>query len=227
MPAACEVPIFATLPSRAANRIRASVSINQIAAQTRLFEEGTRARALYVLLDGLVQLFTTCEGRETSVLLLRPTTSFPAEAVIGEGTLCTSARAVRTSRIARIAAPAARLLFRSHRGFADVVMEDLASMHRDSIQELKHLRTRTTLQRLVAWLLAMEERSGLPGEVELPYPKAVLAERLGMSPETLSRDLARLADLGISIEGRRCRIGDVTALRRSIAMDHVSKPPVP
>jgi CRP-like cAMP-binding protein len=125
-----------------------------------------------------------------------------------------------------VAAPAARQLLRECPDFAAAFVEELAAAHRATLRELKNFRTRSGFQRLVAWMVAMQEEAGI-GEVVLPCRKAVLADRLGIKPETLSRDLARLAGLGVSIQGRRFRIEDIAALRRLAAMDDHNGPCVP
>jgi CRP/FNR family transcriptional activator FtrB len=95
------------------------------------------------------------------------------------------------------------------------------------LRELKSVRARTTFQRLVAWILAMHGRANQPSEIEVPYDKSVLAGRLGMAPETLSRDLARLAALGVAVDGRRLTIKDPSVLRQLTTVDEVTRPSVP
>jgi len=50
--------------------------------------------------------------------------------------------------------------------------------------------------------------------VRLPLDKALIAGRLGMQPETLSRSLAKLRRLGIESKGAEVSIPDVLALKR-------------
>jgi hypothetical protein len=49
--------------------------------------------------------------------------------------------------------------------------------------------------------------------VHLPVEKALIAARLGMQPETLSRGLARLRRVGVVVHAREVEIPDVAALR--------------
>jgi hypothetical protein len=67
----------------------------------------------------------------------------------------------------------------------------------------------------------------LPSEIEVPYDKSVLAGRLGMAPETLSRDLARLAAWGVIVDGRRLTIKDPSVLRQLAKVDEATRPSVP
>lgn len=51
-----------------------------------------------------------------------------------------------------------------------------------------------------------------PRNFSLPYSKLTFASRLGMSPESFSRALADLREVGVSVKGNRIRIADLEAL---------------
>jgi hypothetical protein len=55
--------------------------------------------------------------------------------------------------------------------------------------------------------------------VDLPYEKNLIAGRLGMKPESLSRAFRRLGDKGVAIDRNHITIGDVAALRAYSAED--------
>jgi CRP/FNR family transcriptional activator FtrB len=204
------------------------MSVEQIPAKVEVLKEGSAPDTLFVLLDGLVQLFTTREdGERVSVAILRPPAFFPVEAVLRRTVALTSARSVRPCRIGRMDADQAHRLIRRERELAEAVINGLASRLEDMLRELKSVRARTTFQRLVAWILAMHGRANQPSEIEVPYDKSVLAGRLGMAPETLSRDLARLAALGVAVDGRRLTIKDPSVLRQLTTVDEATRPSVP
>ena len=56
-------------------------------------------------------------------------------------------------------------------------------------------------------------------EVTLPYDKVLIAGRLGMKPESLSRAFARLKDHGVVIRQNIAAIADVASLRDYVAAD--------
>jgi CRP/FNR family transcriptional activator FtrB len=216
------------LPASAFDSLLAQMSVEQIPTKMELLKEGSTPDTLFVLLDGLVQLFTTREdGERVSVAILRPPAFFPVEAVLRGTVALTSARSVRSCRIGRIDADQAHRLIRMERGLAEAVINGLASRLEDMLRELKSIRARTSFQRLVAWILTMHGRADQACEIEVPYDKSVLAGRLGMAPETLSRDLARLAAWGVAVDGRRLTIKDPSVLRQLTNVDEVTRPSVP
>lgn len=221
------VPLFANLSSEVLDRLQHETSIEQMPAKVTLLHEGRIPDSLYVLIDGLVQLFTGYDGHEATILILRPTALFPTEAVLYNDVPLISARTVQPSRIARIGADAVRRLFRENRDFAEAITNDLASSCRNMLRELKNMRARTAFQRLVAWILAMQAQSSTPSEFNLPFDKSVLAARLGMAPETLSRDFARLTALGVTVHGRKLSISNPNKLRQFAGNDELCEPSLP
>jgi CRP-like cAMP-binding protein len=85
------------------------------------------------------------------------------------------------------------------------------------VQQVEQLTVRSSTERLADFLLKLAP-AGKAGEavVRLPLDKAMIAARLGMQPETLSRALARLRPLGIETRGSRVTIRDIESLRRFV-----------
>ena len=79
-----------------------------------------------------------------------------------------------------------------------------------------------SLQRLAAYLQSIAEPADVPGtwSVRLPVSKTLLAARLGMKKETLSRLLRQLMARGlVQVEQRDIRILDRVGLARATALD--------
>lgn len=222
-----KVPFFAGLNPATLQLIANDASLQSVPGKTLLFEAGGMPEFLYVLLDGLVQLLDRVGGEDVTILLLEPVTCFVTAAVLRDERLLTAARTVKPSRIVRIPTETARHLFSADPAFARAITADVCLNYRNAIRELKNMRMRTGFQRLVAWILAMQARSAVPSEVALPFNKALLAGRLGISPETLSRDLSRLAALGVTVQGRKLLIGDLDKLRQSVSCDDICDPSIP
>ncbi|KAB2917389.1 MAG: helix-turn-helix domain-containing protein [Hyphomicrobiaceae bacterium] len=222
------LPILAELSSRAVEKLAAHMSVARISAKTELLREGCAPEHLFLLIDGLVELSTTrSDGRSVAVSILRPPTFFPVEAILEGAPVLTSARTVQPSFVGRIPADRALRLIRAEPQFAEAIATGLASRLSDMLRELKSVRSKTCFERLVAWVLAMHMKADSSAEIRLPYDKSVLASRLGMAKETLSRDLARLAGWGVTVRGRRLTIEDPQALFQLAGIDEVTRPSVP
>lgn len=219
------LPIFSSLPADVMDKLLALTSIEQLPAKTVLIEEGEPQEWLFILIEGPLQLFTRGRAHEATLTILQAPILAFADAVPSGALALASARMLQASCVGRIAVREARRLFDEERDFADAVTNSIAANWRDLLRECRNVRARNGLQRLAAWILAMQDCAQTPSELTLPYDKAILASRLGMAPETLSRNLARLAALGVTIRGRKLKIEDVTRLRSLTATGTSNAPP--
>jgi CRP/FNR family transcriptional regulator, transcriptional activator FtrB len=82
------------------------------------------------------------------------------------------------------------------------------------VKELKNQKLRSSLERLANWLLAHHVQAGAPDRFELPFDKKVLASRLGMAPEVLSRSFAALRPYDVDVTGASVQLNDLIALTK-------------
>jgi CRP/FNR family transcriptional activator FtrB len=206
------IALFADLSPQTWHALHDAMTIEELPSRTILLQEGEVSPWLYLVPEGPVQVFTSRAGRRTTITVLSAPALVPAEIAFCEGPSPVSARTLNRCTVGRIAAEDARALVRRRREVAELMSRHLALRWRDLLREAKGLRARTTLERLVSWICAMSGESHVPGMIVLPYEKAILAGRLGMAPETLSREFARLSRFGVTVRGRRIEVADPGAL---------------
>jgi CRP/FNR family transcriptional activator FtrB len=188
--------------------------LQRFPAHVELVREGERADFLHVVVDGRVEMFCAYRDRETTVGVLGPGQSFILAAVLLDRLYLKSARSLLPSRILMIPAEAIREGFAVDPVLARGLGEELALAYRDVVKELKNQKLRTGLERLANWLLTRNAETGSTGRFELPFDKKVLAARLGMAPEALSRAFAALAAYQVVVQGPSVAIKDAEALRK-------------
>jgi CRP/FNR family transcriptional activator FtrB len=184
-----------------------------------LIREGDPADFLHVVVDGQVEIFAGYRDRETTVSVLGPGDSFIIAAVILDKVYLKSARALTPARVLLIPAELVRRAFEQDGVFARRMTIELAHAYRRVVRELKNQKLRSSLERLANWILAEDKRMGGHRRIELPFDKKVLASRLGMAPEVLSRSFNALAAYKVEVVGPCIRIQDLDAL---IALAHPS-----
>jgi len=117
-----------------------------------------------------------------------------------------------------------RLLAFENRVFLDLLEESpaltrklLATLSRRLhalLQEIDELSLHNATYRLVTYLL-QQDRTG--GHIDLSVPKQLVASRLSIKPETLSRILARLRERGlVQIDGEHITLLDEPGLRAEL-----------
>jgi len=159
-----------------------------------VFHHAAACRHLYVVMEGHIQLSRlTPDGRETVIHVIGP----------GQLLACAALFLDRAyPATARVISPGARLLVLDGAAFLDTlrqrsdlsfrVVAALATRISKLTGRIESQATETSEQRVAAWLLRQAERSGSGSRVVLESTKKVLAENLGMTPETLSRVLSKL-----------------------------------
>ena len=192
----------------------AAALLQKFPPHVTLINEGDQPDFLHVLVDGSVELFAEAGGRETTIDITRPVTTFILAAVIRDEIYLKSARTLTPAQVLMIPAEAVRDVFSRDAAFARAVVNELALRYRDMVRALKDHKLRTSAERLANWILETDRAQGGNGRVVLAHDKRTLASRLGMTPENLSRSLASLAAYGVSGSGREIVIGDHETLRR-------------
>ena len=181
-----------------------------------LFEEGTPATRSWNLTEGCLKLYKLMpDGRRLVTDFLYPgdylgladrdTHTCTAEA-IGYATLCRFDRKALDGVVHRHSCLERHLLNRARAELAD------------GREQLLLLGQKTAAERVAAFILtqsARAERRGLTASpIETPMRRADIADHLGLTTETISRTLTRLAAKNlIHVEtGRRIFIRDAEAL---------------
>ena len=183
-----------------------------------IFVQGDPALACFVVLEGWVKVYRlTPGGEEAVVAVFTRGQCFAEGATFMQGRYPVSAEAVTDGRLLSVPA---RELLRQIRQNPEIGLAMLAStsLHlHELVHQIEQLKAHTGVERVAEFLLSLCEKDDGGCSLELPYDKTLIAGRLGMKPESLSRAFARLRDLGVQIEQNMASIEDVPRLRRYLA----------
>lgn len=208
------LPLFAGLaPPDLAVLLEGAV-VGQWRRDTVLFRQGDPASAFYVVLSGRVALLVTDQGgRETIIEVGKAGGTFGEEAIFDRGTFPFGARVIEDARLVRVAAQPFLVNLTKDFRFVKLMLANLSGHLRFLVRQVGELKLKTTEQRLGSYLLGQVPDGSDSAAVRLPYDKKILASELGMTPETLSRSLAKLRDIGVRSSGGRLWVDDVVRLR--------------
>jgi len=195
-------------------RLVGTAFLQRFPQHVMLITEGDPPDFLHVIVDGSVELFCNHDSRETTIEILNPVTTFILAAVIRDEPYLKSARTLMPAQVLMIPAQTVREVFGRDAAFARAIVSELAERYRGIVKALKNEKLRTGPERLANWVLNADAIQDGCGRVELDFDKRVLAARLGMTPENLSRNLALLAKHGVKRAGRSLLIEDRVALAR-------------
>lgn len=182
--------------------------------QIELVTEGEPSDFLHILMSGSVDLFSSWNGRETSMATVRPVSTFILAATIRSAPYLMSARTLEKSRIVLIPSQDVRDIFDADNEFARAIVAELALCYRSVVKNTKGLKLRTSLERLANYLLNKQKQAGAGPQFELDCEKRRLASLLGMTPENLSRAFKNLQPYGVTVDGTTITIADREEIER-------------
>jgi len=211
-------PLFHAWEAADLARVAAMSRVVQARRGTTLFFEGAPCEALFLLMEGRVQLYRiTPDGREVALH------------EVGKGSVVACAALFLGKSFpanGRVVSAQAELVLVSGNTFLDLLAQRpdlsrrmiaaLAMRLSELADRLEQQGTKPARQRLAAWLLDQPSTPGPGGarEVRVDGTKRDLAASLGMTPETFSRMLAQLAaDGAIATRGNTIRILDLKRLQ--------------
>ena len=198
-------------------------ALDALAAQRLLvagdwvFTHLTPARALVLLLDGTVSLGHNDGAAMAPERLLRgPAWVDAASAWLAGSSHAFDARAVGTVRIADLPRAALQALLLVRPALAPGFLAVLAEQVQRLALQTHELMHKDANSRLAAWLHRHLPTGAAPQTVlQLKERKRDIAAQLGMSPETLSRQMRQLTRLGlIEVRGYEVRVLDGAGLER-------------
>lgn len=168
-----------------------------------LIQEGAPADFLHIVVEGLVELFATSHGRDVTMAVVRPVSTFILAASIRDAPYLMSARTLERSRVLLIPSTDLRAAVANDAQFAMNAIQELAGCYRGMVRHTKNLKLRNTRERIAAYLLRQSRLLGDAAGFTLPVEKRLLASYMGMTPENLSRALKTLVEDGCKVDGHR------------------------
>ncbi|MDZ4736071.1 MAG: cyclic nucleotide-binding domain-containing protein [Rhodospirillaceae bacterium] len=207
------LPLFSALQPECFEQLMEPSFLQRFPAAVELVREGDPADFLYVIVDGAVELYAHANGRESSLLIATPVSTFILAAVLRDAVYLMSARTLEASRLLMIPAEVVRASIASDSAFAVAMIDELARAFRSVIKLAKNHKLRTGVERLANYLLQLDAEKDGCADLVLPIEKRLLASLLGMTPENLSRAFATLRPYGVQVEGSLIRLTRIEDLR--------------
>ena len=214
-------PLFAEIGGAVLDDLLDGAYIRSYADGGLVFNRGDAADRFFIVLEGRVNLFALTERGDQSIIeVIETGQSFAEGAIFAGARYPLNAEAAVVTRLLEIPAQPFLRRLAGYQGLAAQLLASLARWERRLTAEIADLKSHSPVQRLGAYLLAR----ATPGEgggasFDLPLSKSELASRLGITPESLSRALKRLAGAGVVTHGRSVVIDDVLALKQFCRRD--------
>lgn len=210
--------LFSLLPTPQLERVAQRARRLQLTEGQRLFEQGDSADRFFLLLTGQVKLYRLAPtGHEKVIEIIQPVNTF-AEALmfLDQPHYPVGAQALQAATLISIDTRDFAAMLRSSVDTCFLLLGDMSQRLRALIHEIDHLTLQNASCRLASYLL---QRIPAPHTTcQLDVTKQILASRLSMTPETLSRLLRILSDeVTITVQGSHITLNNRAYLQQLAA----------
>ncbi len=207
-------PLFAHLGEDVARMVIGDREPRGFERGRSIFLQGDPADAFFLVLDGWVKLFRAMpNGDEAVVAVMAPGECFAEAVMFMGGRYPVSAEAVSDCRLLRIEARAIRAAMLADPRVATALLASIAHHTETLSDQVEHMKVLGAPQRVADFLVKAARGERGAASLTLPYDKALIARRLGMTPESFSRALAILRDHGVRVERDAVEIASMARLR--------------
>jgi len=206
-------PLFSGLPAQQLEMLLAHSQLQLRMRRSALFEQGEPAAAFYLVLEGWVKLYRmTAAGDEAVVGTFTRGDSIAEVPCFTDGVYPVSAKTVTEARLLAVPASGFAAMTRANPEICLPMIASVSLHLKGLIDQIEELKARTGPQRLANFLVGLAPVPQGPCTIALPYEKLLIAGRLGMKPESLSRAFQRLQGLGVRIRNDTVAVSDVARL---------------
>jgi CRP-like cAMP-binding protein len=212
--------LLSSLPAAVADTVFSRSHVVTCERGATLFLQGAPAHSVFVVLAGWIKLFRIAQnGAEAVVGVFTRGQSFGEAAAFRNDVYPVAAEAVTDTRLLQVRAATILDLMRSSPEVCNAMLAATFLHLHALVGQIEQLKARTGPQRLAEFLLDLCPVQEGACAVTLPYEKALIAGRLGMKPESLSRAFARLRSEGVRVNQSQAVIADVGRLRTYLEED--------
>ncbi|NWJ26937.1 Crp/Fnr family transcriptional regulator [Rhizobium sp. RM] len=208
-------PLLGIADDAAALRLIDAASVASATARHIIFKEGESAQHFYCVLTGYVRLYRLDRhGREADIRICGPGDTFNECLIFGSDSYRFNAQAAETTTLARFDLERIRFLVDQEPAIAKAIMRCLSNNALGSMECIANDRLQTAPQRVAHYLVTHGPRDAASFSLRLPFQKSLLAGKLGLAPEALSRAFSSLKKAGVTVRGRIVQVNDVAALKQ-------------
>jgi CRP-like cAMP-binding protein len=217
------INVFRGLNPQMIQQLIAPASTLSLKERAVVCRQDDPATAFFIVVDGWIKLYRiTVAGDEAVINVLAKGDSFAESAAFTGQSYLHTAEAASAARVIRV--PVAHVIkcIQGSPEFAQAMIAAMALHMHHLVQQVEQLKAKLGVQRLAGFLVELCPGGDDACTIALPYDKTLLAGRLGLKPESLSRAFAKLRSVGVRVHAAHVEVKDLAKLRELAAYDRGS-----
>ncbi len=209
------IALFRGLEPETIKHVIAPATAASLKAHTTLFRQGELATAFFIMIDGWTKHYRiNASGDEAVIHVLTKGDSFAESIALTGVRFPATAETVTDARIVRVPADHVVRCIQENPSIALAMVASTSQRLQYLMVHVEQLKAQSGVQRLAEFLASLAPVDSGPCIMPLPYDKVLIAARLGLQPESLSRTFAKLRSLGVTVRAAQVAVDDVAKLRR-------------
>jgi CRP-like cAMP-binding protein len=219
---AAQIPVFSGLKPAVLEVLMAQTRVVNLRPGSILFRQGEPATSFFIIVEGWVKLYRiTPAGDEAVLNVFSKGQSFAEAVTLISGRYPATASAVARTRVIMIPASHVIDCIRQTPEIAIAMIASTSQQLHLMVSRIEQLTAQSGIQRVADFLISLAPCVKGPCTIELPYDKTVIAGRLGLKPESLSRVFARLRTVGVDVRASEVIVDDVATLQDLLASERI------
>ncbi len=209
------IPLFSELPREDLARVGRYTRERRVGRNEMLFQRGDQPHGFYFVVSGQVKLaVSSAQGSEKVIEIIGPRQSFGEAVMFMNCPYPVFAEALCETNLLHIGQAVVTELIAQDPSFTNKLLAGMAIRLHTLVQDVETYSLHSSVQRVIGYLLQLADADS-QGPIELPTSKQVIASRLNLTPETLSRVFNELIGAGlISVQGRYIALHDPARMAR-------------
>jgi CRP-like cAMP-binding protein len=219
---ASRIPVFSGLKPETLGVLLAPARVINLRSGSMLFRQGEPATAFFIIMEGWIKLYRiTPAGDEAVLNVFSAGQSFAEAVTLTSGHYPAMASAVTRTRMIMIPADHVIGCIRKMPEIAIAMIASTSQHLHLMISRIEQLTAQSGMQRVADFLASLTPCVKGSCTIVLPYDKSLIAGRLGLKPESLSRVFAKLRSVGVDVRASDVVVNDMTTLRGLVASDRI------
>ena len=206
--------LFQGLSDSSIQKILDQSSLRSYDSGSTLVQQGDNASHIYLIVEGCLRtLRTNRDGGEATIHMLEAGDTCMESVIFMGGPSPIEVRTTKNSQLLLISSHFVRQFIMEDAEFAANLLKIVTQHYKTSIHQIEAMSTKTPVQSVGYYFLQKHIEQGSNNMTfELPFKKSVIANHLGMTPETFSRALAQIKKMGIEIAGETIKLHEAYSL---------------
>ncbi|WP_227816986.1 Crp/Fnr family transcriptional regulator [Nitrogeniibacter aestuarii] len=213
------MPLFSAMSAEDIEQIAENTREKRLKKGEMLFQRGDHPQGFYYVIFGQIKLaFSSPQGNEKVVEILGAHQSFGEAVMFMDRPYPVFAESLGDTLLLHVSSEAVFDQIEHDAGFARRMLAGMAIRLHSMVRDVESYSLRSSTQRVIGYLLQQSHAAPCQeGEqtIDLPTSKQVIASRLNLTPETLSRVFHDLSENKlITVQGKQIMLHDVAKLSR-------------